>query len=63
MRPEKDRDIRSAAMQIAQKLRAVALDHGKVDTLVPPDEPQQGVAETPERRREIGPNDKLTDKT
>jgi hypothetical protein len=61
MRAEKDRHVRSAATQVAEKLLATAFDHGQLDTTMPTDEPQQGIAKPPDRGREIGPNDQLTD--
>ncbi len=61
MRPEEDRHVRPAATQVAEEMRAIALDHGEIDTTMSPNKTKQGIAKPPERCREIGPNDQLTD--
>jgi hypothetical protein len=61
MWPEENREIRSAAAQVAEEMRSIALDHGEIDTSMSPDKPKQGIAKPTERSREICPNNKLTD--
>jgi hypothetical protein len=50
MRPKKNRNIYPAATRVAEKLRAIALDPRQVEPVMSPDEPQQGVAESPRPR-------------